>query len=136
MAATRPSGLHIQGLWFLSPREAFQVLQEGAVLVDLRTDELMAMKAFSVPSQVRLGYPVQAAQALELPKDRLLVLADSSGVYTKAAAAALQALGFNQLACLNGGMLAWDQEDLPLATDPAALLHGACPCSLRPRTVR
>ena len=127
MDSTRPVGMHIQGLWFLSPREALQVLQEGALLVDLRIDELFEMKAFSVPSQVRLGYPVMAERTVELPKDRLLILADSSGVYT------LQALGFEQIACLNGGMLAWDQEGLPLATDPEALLNGPCPCVLRTR---
>jgi len=133
MEETHPLGMHLQGLWFLSPREALQALLQGALLVDLRMDELFEMKAFSVPSQVRLGYPVMADQAAALPKDRLLILADSSGVYTKGAAAALQALGFEQIACLNGGMLAWDQEGLPLATDPSALLHGACPCALRPR---
>ena len=133
MESTLPIGMHIQGLWFLSPREALQVLQEGALLVDLRLDELFEMKAFSVPSQVRLEYPVMAEQAAELPKDRLLILADSSGVYTKGAAAVLKALGFERIACLNGGMLAWDQEGLPLATDPAALLNGPCPCVLRPR---
>jgi len=132
MEQSRPLGLHIQGLWFLAPREALPFLQQDALLVDLRMPELIEMKAFSVPSQVRLGYPILAGQAAELPKDRLLILADSSGVYTKGAAAALQALGFERIACLNGGMLAWDQDGLPLATDPAALLYGACPCSLKP----
>jgi hypothetical protein len=37
------------------------------------------------------------------------------------------------VACLNGGMLLWDQEGLPVVTDAAALLHGECPCVLRPR---
>jgi rhodanese-related sulfurtransferase len=133
MENTRPLGMHIQGLWFLSPREALQLLQEGALLVDLRIDELVEMKAFSVPSQVRLAYPVRADQARDLPKDKLLILADSTGVYTKGAATSLQALGFERIACLNGGMLTWDQEGMPLATDPAALLSGACPCVLRPR---
>ena len=132
MEETRKPGLVIQGIWFLAPGEALRACQQDALLVDLRSDELVEMKAFSVPSQVRLSYPVVADQTVELPKDRLLILADSSGVYTKGAAAALQALGFERIACLNGGMLAWDQAGLPLATDPAALLYGACPCALKP----
>ena len=136
MEDTRPIGMHIHGLWFLSPREALQLLQEGALLVDLRIDELLEMKAFSVPEQVHLAFPINADQARDLPKDKWLILADSSGVYTKNAAAALLALGFERIACLNGGMLAWDQEGMPLSTDPAALLSGACPCVLRPRKGR
>ena len=44
--------------------------------------------------------------------------------------------GFAQVACLNGGMLLWDQEGLPVVTDAAALLYGPCPCVLRPRKGR
>jgi len=132
MAETRSPGMLVQGLWFLSPQEALALLQGDAVLVDLRIDELREMKAFAVPSQFSLLHPVDPELARQLPKDRLLILADSSGVYTRSAAAVLAALGFERIACLNGGMLAWDQAGLPLATDPAALLHGGCACMLRP----
>jgi rhodanese-related sulfurtransferase len=67
-----------------------------------------------------------------LPKDRLLVLADASGVYVREAAAVLASLGYRRIAGLNGGMLHWDQADLPVATDAGNLLHGQCPCSLKP----
>jgi len=136
MAAPRGSGMIVQGLWFLSPAEALPLLQSGAVLVDLRSDQLREMKAFLVPGLVSLPHPVDPALARTLPGDRLLILADSSGVYTRAAAAALEALGFRQLACLNGGMLAWDEAGLPLATDPATLLQGDCACVLRSRKDR
>lgn len=133
MENARRSGMLIQGLWFLSPREALQALQQGALLVDLRSDELAGMKAFAVPEFVHLPHPVLSRHAPELPKDRLLVLADSSGVYTKGAAAELRAIGFDRVACLNGGMLAWDQEGLPVETDPAAILQGECACVMRSR---
>jgi len=124
-------GMIIHGLWFLSPQEALECLQQGAVLLDLRSEELVAMKAFSVPEIIHLPHTILADHALELPMDRLLILADSSGVYTKATAATLKALGFEKIACLNGGMLAWDQANLPLVTDPDALLHGECACVMR-----
>lgn len=126
----------IQGLCFLSPQEALQELQQGALLVDLRSEELVEMKAFRVPELVILPHRTLTEHAAELPKDRLLVLADSSGVYIKGAAASLQSLGFERIACLNGGMLAWDQADMPLATDPDALLHGECACVMRSRKSR
>jgi rhodanese-related sulfurtransferase len=123
----------VQGLLFLAPGEALGALRQGALLVDLRSAELVAMKAFDVPEQMHLPHSERSAHLPELPSDRLLVLADSSGVYTKAAAASLLAAGFDRIACLNGGMLAWDEAGLPLATDPAALLYGQCACALKPR---
>ena len=130
------NGMFIQGLWFLSPQETLDALQQGALLVDLRSDELFEMKAFGVPECLHLPNPTLADHAGELPRDRLLVLADSAGVYIKGAAAALKDLGFVQIACLNGGMLAWDQGGFPVSTDPGALLHGDCACVMRSRKDR
>lgn len=129
-------GMHIQGFWFLSPREALESLQQGALLVDLRSEELVGMKAFSVPEWVHMPHAELSARAADLPKDRLLILADSASVYTKPAATALKALGFEQVACLNGGMIAWDQESFPVNTDPDALLLGDCACVMRSRKDR
>lgn len=129
-------GMVIQGLRFLAPQDALAVLNEGALLVDLRMDELAEMKAFKVPATIRIPHEELPGLLAELPADRPLLLADSSGVYTKEAAHLLLDHGFTEIACLNGGMLLWDQEGLPVVTDPAALLHGECPCVLRPRKVR
>jgi len=136
MVENQAPGMLIEGLPFLAPQEAQAVLQQGALLVDLRSDDLVEMKAFSVPEVIHLPHALLAEHALELPRDRLLVLADSSGVYTKGAAAILKSLGFERLACLNGGMLAWDQANMPVVSDPEALLHGECACAMRSRKDR
>lgn len=126
----------IQGLWFLAPQEALDALRQGALLIDLRSDELVEMKAFAVPESLHLPHTVLVQHAGELPKDRFVILADTAGVYTKGAAMALRALGFEQVACLNGGMIAWDQEGFPVSTDADALLHGDCACVMRSRKDR
>ena len=136
MTISDERGMFIQGLWFLSPRDGLDALQQGALLIDLRSDELVEMKAFSVPECLHLPHSILAARAGELPRDRLLILADSASVYTKGAAAALRDLGFERIACLNGGMIAWDQEGFPVSTDPGALLHGDCACVMRSRKDR
>ncbi|MBK9797520.1 MAG: rhodanese-like domain-containing protein [Holophagaceae bacterium] len=71
------------------------------------------MKAFRVPETIHI--PLRRATRLlsELPTNRPLLLADTSGVFTKDAAHTLLDHGFSEVACLNGGMLAWDQEGLP-----------------------
>ncbi len=126
-------GMVIAGLRFLAPKDALAALNEGAVLVDLRLDELAEMKAFQVAETIRIPHEELAGLLSELPTDRPLLLADSAGVYTKEAAHLLLDHGFTEVACLNGGMLLWDQEGWPVTTDAAALLHGQCPCVLRPR---
>jgi rhodanese-related sulfurtransferase len=129
-------GMLIQGLWFLSPQEVLDALQRSALLIDLRSDELFEMKAFGVPECIHLPLSILADHAGELPRDRLLILADTAGVYTKGAARMLEDLGFGQIACLNGGMVAWDQEGFPVSTDHDALLHGGCACVMRSRKDR
>lgn len=127
----------VPGLRFLSPREACDELQAGACLVDLRTDELVEMRAFAVRNIYHIPQPFLSANHSELPKDRLLVLADTSGVYTKEAARLLLANGFTRIACLDGGMIAWEEAGMPLASDPDAELIGASPqATITPKSRR
>lgn len=136
MGAFDGKGMVIQGLRFLGPKEALASLQEGAVLVDLRTDDLVEMKAFRVPEAIHIPHRELPDLVSELPALRPLILADTAGVFTKDAAHLLLHLGFSDVACLNGGMLAWDQEGLPLDTDPEAVLHGECACVMTSRKKR
>jgi arsenate reductase (thioredoxin) len=121
----------VPGLRFLSPKEANDVLQAGAALVDLRSDDLAEMKAFAVPTIFHIPHRSLDACLSELPKDRLMVLADTSGVYTKEAARLLLANGFSQIACLDGGMLAWDDAKLPLVADSDSMMYGECSCVMK-----
>ena len=136
MGAFDGKGMVIQRLRFLDPKEAFEALQDGALLLDLRSDDLVEMKAFRVPETIHIPHRTLPRLLSELPNDRPLLLADTSGVYTKEAAHILLDHGFADLACLNGGMLAWDQEGLPLDTDPEAILHGECACVMTSRKKR
>ena len=126
-------GMVIQRLRFLAPQEALEAVGEGAVLVDLRSEDLVAMKRFPVAKVLHLPHTTLAEHLQELPRDRPLLLADTSGVFIRPAAALLTAHGFTEVLCLNGGMLAWDQAGLPVVTDPEALLQGECACVMKNR---
>lgn len=126
----------VPGLRFLSPKDANAELQTGAALVDLRSDDLVEMKSFAVPSIYHIPHRNLATCLPQLPKDRLLILADSSGVYTKTAARLLHEHGFNQVACLDGGMLAWDEARMPMNTDPDSMMYGECACVMRSQKSR
>ncbi len=136
MEESHRPGMVVQGIRFLAPGEALEALREGALLVDLRSDYLIEMKAFAVPDIRHIPHTDLPERLPELPRNRLLILADSSGVYTRGAAGVLGAAGFQDVACLNGGMLAWDQAGLPLVTDPETILQGECACVMRSRKDR
>ena len=123
-----PVGTIVNGLRFATPREAQDLVAQGALLVDLRADELVEMKEFGVPEWIHIPHPELAGRLEELPKDRLLLLADTSGVYLRAAVQVLREHGFERIVGLNGGMLCWDQEGFPVRTDANSLLHGECAC--------
>ena len=128
-----PAGSHIQGLRFLSPQEAYDSLKDCAALVDLRSDDLVEMKAFAVPIVFHIPHRSLATCLSELPKDKFLILADTSGVYTNTAAKLLFENGFTQIACLDGGMLAWDDAKMPFDMDPDAMMYGECSCVMKAR---
>lgn len=126
-------GLACGGVIHLSPEEVLAELQDGALLVDVREDYLAAMKAFAVAGQCWLPFSRFEAGCESLPKDRPLILADAVGLYSRKAASLLLARGFTEVASLNGGISAWEDEHLPLQVDPASLLQGGCACRLAPR---
>lgn len=121
----------IPGLHFLSPKETHDALQSGGALVDLRSDDLVEMKAFAVPTLYHIPHRTLGTCLAELPKDKLLILADTSGVYTKDAARLLFGNGFTQVACLDGGMLAWEEAGMPLDMDPDSMMYGECACVMK-----
>jgi rhodanese-related sulfurtransferase len=129
-------GLLIAGTVFLSPREALEAVGRGALLVDLREPYELAMKKFDLPEVLHLPHSALCDKWASLPTDRPLVLADSVGMRSKAAARLLRDRGLPQLASLNGGMLDWDRDGLPTRTDPAEQWTGSCACQLKPRRAR
>jgi hypothetical protein len=76
-------GLFINGIVFLSPREALPFLMNGAVLVDLRDGLERNGREFSVPCVRLLPWSDFEAQIPTLPKDTPLILADCAGLMAK-----------------------------------------------------
>jgi rhodanese-related sulfurtransferase len=128
-------GLLINGVVFLSPREALPLCEAGAVMVDLRLESERNGRAFALPAVIERPYLELAAALDELPRDRPLILADCVGIRSKAAVPLLCEHGFETLAVLNGGMVDWDRDGMPIVLDRDAQLTGSCTCQLRPARV-
>jgi len=125
-------GLHIDGLVFLSPREAAAFLAQDAVLVDLRDGLERNGREFDVGNVVLMTAAELAEGFASLPRDRPIILADCVGLGSKKAQRFLLEQGYTDVASLNGGMVDWERDGLPTRIDRNEELSGGCACRLRP----
>ena len=127
------TGFVIDGIRHLSPREAFDCLQQGAILVDVRQEFETRYKQYGVKETVFCPYKkIEELHAL-LPTDKSLILACSVGLSSKKAVVFLQQKGYTQIANLAGGIVEWERDGYPVITDLKEQLSGSCLCRLRPK---
>lgn len=126
-------GLVIGGMVHLSGREALEAARAGALFVDLRLTIETDYKKFDVPEVLYLQVEDFEARLAEIPRDRPVIVADSVGLRSRDVVKQLMELGYANVANLNGGILDWEHDGLPIIIDPDKQLSGSCTCRLRPR---
>ena len=98
----------------VGPADAVRLLNQGAVLVDVRTkaefDGGHIIDARHVPQDEIAG----AGETLKKFKDKVVITCCESGMRSGAAARVLQAQGFTKVVNLRGGLQAWRADSLPL----------------------
>jgi rhodanese-related sulfurtransferase len=98
----------------VGPADAVRLLNQGAVLVDVRTkaefDGGHIIDARHVPQDEIAG----AGESLKKFKDKVVITCCESGMRSGAAARVLQAQGFTKVVNLRGGLQAWRADSLPL----------------------
>lgn len=124
-------GFAISNILHLSPREAFELCQKGAILLDLRLDLLFNNKRFDVPECLHCVYDEIADYYHHLPTSSPIIVADAVGIRSKEVVIFLQEKGFTQVANLIGGICDWERDGLPLIIDKDETLTGGCMCQLR-----
>jgi rhodanese-related sulfurtransferase len=106
----------------LSPSEAWEAVQAGACLIDIRASpETTPPGAVHVPRTV-LEWRLAPDSAwrnplLGGPDDRIVILCDH-GESSSLAAAGLVELGFRRAGDVTGGAAAWEAAGLPLVPAP------------------
>lgn len=116
-----------EGLPNLSPAEAWDLCERGAVLVDLRESYETNYRVFAVPEVRNLPWKEFRARCAELPRDKALILADAVGTYPREAARILLAAGYARIAKLSGGMIDWDRAGFPVRRNRAYEIAGQGP---------
>jgi rhodanese-related sulfurtransferase len=102
----------------VGPAEAVRLMNQGAVLLDVRSqaefDGGHIIDARHVPQE---QVAAQAADALKRFKDKVVITCCESGMRSQAAARVLQSQGFTKVVNLRGGLQAWRTENLPLVKE-------------------
>ena len=123
-------GLYSSGILHLSPKEAFQLYQQGAIMVDVREEYMNRFKMFNVKETIFCPKSILEEAYVELPKDQTLIFADAVGLRSKEAVLYLKERGFDHLANMAGGIVEWERLGLPIKTDTSQRLSGSCMCML------
>jgi len=126
--------IYSNGIYNLSPLQAFKLSKEGAVIVDVREEYLNRFKIFDVPGLIFCPLKKLAQLMAELPADKPLIIADASGIHSPEAVKLLIEHGFKgSCANLSGGLVDWEHSGLPVLINYEERLSGQCVCQLGPR---
>ncbi|MFP4063919.1 MAG: rhodanese-like domain-containing protein [Bacteroidales bacterium] len=117
----------------VSPRECLELVSQGGLIVDLRGKNFTDFKIPDIPDIFLMPHRLLSEEYHKLPADRVLILADSTGLKSKEAVRFLQDKGFTQVAHMAGGFVEWERDGLPVREDINERLTGACACQLKPR---
>jgi rhodanese-related sulfurtransferase len=101
----------------VGPTEAVRLMNQGAVLVDVRSQAEFDSGHILDARHVPQDQVAQAAETLKRFKEKVVVVCCESGMRSGAAARVLQAQGFTKVVNLRGGLQAWRTENLPLVKE-------------------
>ena len=101
----------------VSPTEAVRLMNDGAVMVDVRSVNQFKDGHIAGARSVPGDQIADGAKALEKLRDKTVITCCESGITSGAAARKLTELGFKQVFNLRGGLAAWRQDNLPVTKD-------------------
>jgi rhodanese-related sulfurtransferase len=99
----------------VSPQEAVRLLNQGAVIIDLRPTEAFAGGHVAGARQMSGEQILKASETLKKQKEKVVLVYDDSGSLGASAVRQLTAQGFTKAFNLRGGIAAWRAENLPLS---------------------
>jgi rhodanese-related sulfurtransferase len=99
----------------VSPQELIRLMNQGALLLDLRPAEQYQAGHLTGARQMNGEQILKAADTLKKHKEKAVVVYDDSGSLGAAAVRQLTAQGFTRVFALRGGLAAWRADNLPVS---------------------
>lgn len=103
-----------EGKASVSPQDMVRLMNQGALLIDLRPLEQYSAGHVGGARQMSGEQILQAADTLKKYKEKAVVVYDDTGSLSASAVRQLAAQGFTKAFNLRGGLAAWRTENLPL----------------------
>jgi len=103
-----------ESLFSVSPQELIRLMNQGALVLDLRPAEQYQAGHLNGARQMNSDQILSAGDALRKHKEKAIVVYDDSGSLGAAAVRQLAAQGFTRAFALRGGLAAWRADNLPL----------------------
>jgi rhodanese-related sulfurtransferase len=104
----------VSGISEVNTLEATRLMNEDALLLDVREDNEWAVGRLPNARHIRLGELSKRLSELEKFKDKPIVVYCRSGNRSARACALLKKSGFGNANSLAGGIMAWEQSNLPI----------------------
>ena len=103
-----------ESLVSVSPQELIRLMNQGALLLDLRPQEEFAQGHVAGARHMSGTEILKAADSLKKYREKAIVVYDGSGGLGAAAVRQLTEQGFTRAVTLRGGLAAWRADNLPL----------------------
>ena len=104
-----------EGLRSVSPQELIRLMNQGALVLDLRPAEQYQAGHLNGARQMSGEQIMSAGDTLKKHKEKTVVVYDDSGNLGAAAVRQLSAQGFSRVFAQRGGLTAWRADNLPLS---------------------
>lgn len=98
----------------ISAKEAYTLVQEGAVLLDVREGIELAELSCDVSEVLNIPIDTLEKNFSLIPKEREIITICRSGGRSAVATLILVEQGFENVKSLQGGIIAWEDEGLPI----------------------
>jgi rhodanese-related sulfurtransferase len=106
-----------ESLISVSPQELIRLMNQGALVLDLRPQEQFQAGHLNGARQMSGESLLNAGESLKRHKEKAVVVYDDSGSLSGAAVRQLRGQGFTKTAALRGGLAAWRADNLPVQRD-------------------
>jgi rhodanese-related sulfurtransferase len=100
----------------ISPAMAYQYLQSGGLLIDVRENDEVKQLAFDIANSQNIAYSTFDENYMNIPKNQKLVIACHLGIRSLRTAQFLVVQGWNveNIFSLKGGIEAWKNNKFPV----------------------
>lgn len=127
---------YASGFFHITPKKAYSFLTSSdAILLDVRDPDYLGYKKFDVPNIQYLFSREIDSRWNEVPKNKIVIVADSVGIRSREVLNYLCDMGFENVINLAGGIVEWERDGMPLNINIKERLEGSCACKLRPRKI-